>query len=205
MKVLPALVLGVLLGGCALTSKGEALSIRWFTPEHARARITSADAAPEPERTATRIELGRVTSGMHLRDKIAYRDSAFEVGYYDDKRWTERPEVFVRRELSRTLFEERGMRRALAGQAPVVDVEVLAFEEIRGAKERSARVALRVVVHDERTALLEKTFQVDRPVPSTGDAIEPVVQALSEALGAVNDELAAALARLPPPREEAGR
>src|SRR5262245_40298154 len=113
------------LGACALTSKGDALRIRYFTPESTHVRVTSASpgcpiptgagsACPVPanawDHHTRAVELGRVWSGLHLREKIAYRDGAFEVGYYDDLRWTERPEVFVRRTLGRTLYEDHGMK-----------------------------------------------------------------------------------------------
>ncbi len=170
------------LGGCALASKGTALDIRYFNPEAVKPTLTNADVGSR--KVARSIELGRVTSGVHLREKIAYRDSAHEIGYYDDRRWTERPEVYVRRELARTLFEERGMRRALDGRAPVLEVEVLAFEEIRGPAPR-ARIALRLVVHDDHESLLEKTIVVDRPITRGG-----FVQAMAEALVASTEQVA---------------
>ena len=203
-----AFVLATALTGCALTSKGDALAIRYFDPESARPRLTSAAAQSQAQAHAqsdgATVELGRVSSGINLREKIAYRDAAFEVGFYDDKRWTERPEVYVRRELARTLYEERGMRRALAGQAPVLEVEVVSFEELR-RPSRAARVQLRILVHDDRDALLEKTITVDRPVPAGSKGFDGLVQAMAEALDAATEQVANEVssvvsARTPPPR-----
>ena len=199
--LLPA-VTSVFLGGCALTSKGDALSIRYFNPETARPRLTSASPGARAEGMA--VELGRVTSGVNLREKIAYRDAAFEMGFYDDKRWTERPEAYVRRELARTLFEERGMRRALAGQAPVLEVEVVSFEELRGSAP-AARIQLRILVHDDRDALLEKTISVDRPVRPGTTGFDGLVQAMAQALDAATEQVAnevaaVVAARAQPPR-----
>jgi cholesterol transport system auxiliary component len=196
----PLLVLlSLASGGCALTSKASALDVRWFDPETVKPRLTST--APDAARVEREIELGRITSGINLREKIAYRDAAFEVGYYDDKRWTERPEVYVRRQLARTLYEERGMRRGLGGPAPVLDIELLSFEELRGTS-RSARIQLRMLVHDDRGVLLEKTITVDRPVSSEAKEFEGLVQAMASALDAVADQVADeaqnALAKTPP-------
>lgn len=177
--------------GCALTSKGEALSIRWFTPESVKPRLTSASKDARPAEGALAVELGRVTSGINLREKIAYRDAAFEVGFYDDNRWTERPEVYVRRELARTLFEDHGMRRVLGGRAPILDVEVISFEELRGP-QHAARIRLRILVHDDQGALLEKTITVDRPVPAGAKGFDGLVQTLAEALAAATEEVAKA-------------
>ncbi|MDF2697868.1 MAG: hypothetical protein K0S65_6251 [Labilithrix sp.] len=188
--ILRSLALTMALMGCggALTSKGEALDVRWFNPETVRPRLTSASETA-PAGAGQELELGHVASGINLRERIAYRDAAYEVGFYDDKRWTERPEVYVRRALARTLFEERGMRRALAGQAPVLDVEVLSFEMLRG-ETPSARIQLRMVVHDDRDAFLEKTLTVDRPMPPGSKGFEGLVQAMAQALDAAAEEVA---------------
>ena len=181
--ILLAIALGPGLGsmGCALTSRGETLDIRWFSPEPAIPRLTSGASPAERPEAGLALELGRVRSGLHLRDKIAYRDSSFELGYYEDRRWTERPEVFVRRDLARTLFEERGLERAFGGPVRVLDVEVLAFEEIRGPAP-AARVSLRMVLHDHRRAVLERTITVDRPVTGADRSAASVVQAMALAL-----------------------
>lgn len=202
VSVLGCLLVGsatTLLSGCALTGKADAFSIRYFTPETVKPHLTSANtkgANTNPNASdMPQLELGRVTSGLHLRDKIAYRDAAFEVGYYDDRRWTERPEVFVRRELARTLFEEHGFRRTLAGQAPVLDIEVIAFEEVRGKSPNGssnalARIRLRMIVHDDRDAMFERTITVDRPVAQGGGSTEGLVQAMAEALDAAAEDVA---------------
>ena len=186
------LAVSSLASGCALTSKGTALDVRWFDPEPAKPTLTSA-SSPVRARSGRELELGRVSSGINLRERIAYRDTAYEIGYYDDKRWTERPEVYVRHELARTLFEERGMRRALAGQAPVLDVEVISFEELRGAAPQ-ARIALRIVVHDDRQSLSERTIVVDRPIANgkapTDANFNNLVHAMAEALVAVSEQVA---------------
>lgn len=172
----------LLLGGCALTSKGEALSVRYFSPEQTPARLTSAEQGGVPRANAKEIRLGRVTSGQHLRDKIVYRDNDWEVGFYEDRRWTEKPETYVRRELGRTLFEERGLERAVSGAAPTLDVELLSFEELRLARGRFARISLRAVLYGDDRVLFEETFTVDRPVAARDP--NAFVAAMAEALHA---------------------
>src|SRR5689334_18964534 len=82
-------------GGCALTSKAEVLELRYFSPEHVKPHLTGADVSPAPgpgaPNAALELRLGRVSSGPNLRDRIAFRDSAYELGYYENWRWTERP------------------------------------------------------------------------------------------------------------------
>jgi cholesterol transport system auxiliary component len=192
------LALSLAASGCALTSKADALAIRYYTPENAKPTLTSATPTTgEVPGNAPQIQLGRVSSGINLREKIAFRDSTFEQGYYDDKRWTERPEVYVRRELERTLFEEHGFRRALAAQAPALEVEVVNFEEVIGPNGmHSARVQMKVVIHDERDSLLEKTVTAERPIDKNASGFAGVVQAMAQALDAVAEETAADVDRV---------
>lgn len=189
------IILGLLLAlssGCALTSKADALAIRWYTPENTTPRLTAADGSTGMIKdNALQVQLGRVTSGINLREKIAYRDSTYEQSFYEDKRWTERPEIFVRRELERTMFEEHGFKRALAAQAPALEIEVVAFEEVLGPGPHVARVQLRAVVHDGRDSLLEKTVTVERPVAPDAKGFAGVAQAMAIALDAAAEEITA--------------
>lgn len=171
------------LSGCALTNKADALDIRYFTPEHVRPRLTGAADARGPA-----LRLGRVTSGLHLREPIAYRDGTYEVGYYEDRRWTERPDLYVRRELGRVLFEEHGFRRVVSGDAPTLDVEVIAFEEVKTRELHAARVVVRVLLVSDRV-LLEDTITVDEPVAASAP-IDEVVSAMARALDGMSDRVA---------------
>ncbi|HEY8073906.1 MAG TPA: ABC-type transport auxiliary lipoprotein family protein [Labilithrix sp.] len=176
------LLFALALSGCALTQKGEALDVRYFTPEHVRPTLTSA--ATE---SAHGLRLGRVSSGMHLRERIAYRDGPYEIGYYDDRRWTERPEVYVRRRLARVLFEERGFTRS--DRAPNLDVEVIAFEEVRMRDEHAARIVVRAVLTGDDGVLFEDTITAEERV-ARGASIEEVVAATARALDTIGDEIA---------------
>jgi cholesterol transport system auxiliary component len=143
--------------GCALTSKAEALSPRYFNPQLAAEPHSRAAAQP------FELRLGQVSSASHLDERIPYRISAAEVGFYEDRRWTEIPEAFLRRALERELFEERRLTRVVSGVAPVLDVELTALEEVRGNPNR-ARVTLTVSLRDERRALLQRSVELERPV-----------------------------------------
>lgn len=175
-------------GGCALTGKADLVEVRYFSPEQVKPRLnvadaTAAPAAPAPQ-GAIEVRLGRVSSGPNLRERIAYRDATFERGYYEDWRWTERPETFVRRALGRSLFEEHGMQRVLSGASPTLEVEVTAFDDVRSKAGRAARVELKVMLYDARGVAYEETVAVDRPVAGATPKIEDVVAAMAEALDA---------------------
>ncbi len=148
---------------CALTGKADALSPRYFSPE----QVAAGPKTPNPQRLE--LQLGQVSSASHLDERIAYRLSGAEVGFYDDRRWTEIPEAYLRRALERELFEQRGLQRIVTGSAPTLDVELTAFEELRG-KPTKARVTLSFSVHDERRSLLERSINVEREVTEQAGA-----------------------------------
>ncbi len=114
--------------------------------------------------------------------RFAALPESFSIFYYEDRRWTERPEIYLRRALSRTLFEERGVIASLSGRAVTLDVELIAFEEIE--QPHKARMQALLVLRDDRMGLLEETITVDQPVAKTeqADQARAVVDALSQAL-----------------------
>jgi cholesterol transport system auxiliary component len=168
--------------GCALLSRGSAMEPRWFTPELARTPEGIAEMQPTRD-----LHLGRVTSGATIGLRIAFSDGLYEVGYYDSRRWTERPELYVRRALERALFEGGRFRRSSAGGGPSLDVDVLKFEEVKGASTHAARVALHVVLSTDRV-LLERTVIASEP--ASGDPFEAFVAAMALALGTTASQVA---------------
>jgi cholesterol transport system auxiliary component len=185
-----ACVLVVALGpGCALLTKSEPVVPRYFSPESVE--------PPAPRATATGLELrlGRVNSDAYIRDRIVHRDSDFEIGYYDDRVWTDKPEAYVRRALARALFDERGMTQRLSGAGTTLDVDVVAFEEVR-APAHVARIKLVYAIYDDRVVRLSRSLVVERPIPPSKDdaAAGEVAHAISVALVAAVDAVADAAA-----------
>jgi cholesterol transport system auxiliary component len=180
------LALSSLLAGCAFMSKGEAVSPRYFSPALEPAREPAEAAAPAPE-----LRIGRVESAAHLEERIAYRISDSELGYYDDRRWTEPPEEFVRRALESQLFETHAFRRVVSGEAPTLDVEVLSFEELRQGPTR-ARLSLLITLRDARHALLERTLSIEVPLAAgaESDAGPALAAAMASALARATQEIA---------------
>jgi cholesterol transport system auxiliary component len=188
---LAAGVLAVAYGGCALTSKGDAQAPRFFSLE----TRNEAPELPEPEGAPLELRLGQVDAAAHLEERIAYRLRGTEVAYYDDRRWTEAPEQYLRRALERELFERRHIRRVVSGAGATLDVELTAFEELRGPPAR-VRLALSYTLHDARQSSLERSLVIERPL-TTGDESDPMQQvaaaltiALSAAVSRIGEEVA---------------
>jgi cholesterol transport system auxiliary component len=187
-------VIGLVLatGGCALTSKADPATIRFYSPEGVSQR-----ARPRPEaakESGPALRLGRVAAVQHLEDKIVFRSSEHEVGFYDEHRWTEEPAEYLERALSRELFEARGLSRVVSGQAPTLQIELVAFEEIR-LPRHVARVRLILVLHDERQVGFQETLTFERPLRSgeKGALAQALSGAMADAVDAVASRVVARL------------
>jgi|CXWL01.1.fsa_nt_gi hypothetical protein len=184
-------VICAVLSGCALLGKSDPHVPRYFTPEY------EGSTGSPPAKLAVKLHLGQVAAWSHLRERMVARNAGPEVIFSEELRWTEPPEVYLRRALARALFVERGVVQVMSGQVATLDVELIAFEQL----EAPPRVRLQalIVLHDERIGLLEETVTVERPVTlaSEVDAQLAVVNALSlalrEGVGQISDKVLAKL------------
>jgi cholesterol transport system auxiliary component len=193
-RCLPLLAL---LAGCSLMAKGTPVDIRYFSPESAAATAPRSPSTPAGHAAAT-LEIGRITSSASLRSRIAHRESAYEVGLYETRRWTDDPEVYVRRALTHELFDHGAFVHAVDGRHPILDVEVVAFEELRNGPAAAGRVALRYELHDEHAVLADGVVTATRP--AAGSDFDAVVAAISAALAEATTELATVVGHAAPSR-----
>jgi uncharacterized lipoprotein YmbA len=185
-------LLAAILCGCALTSKGVPLHVRYFSPE----AIEPSGASRPIEKSALALRMGCVTSSTNLRTRIVHRDSNVELQEYETLRWTEDPEVYVEQSLKRALFDDRGIRQAVSGTMPTLDVVVTAFEELRRGTRRGGRVQLRYQIHDDQFVLASGTVTSEHA--AAGGSIDQIVAAIAVAMHDASAELANAVAdRMP--------
>jgi cholesterol transport system auxiliary component len=173
------------LGGCALLSKSAPITPRYFTPDLSR---SPEQVKPAPQ-SDQKLRIGSIKAGPHLRERMAYRTSEQEVAYYNERRWTERPEAYLRRALSRSLFEEYGFARAISGASHTLDAELVAFEEIQ-TTDHVVRVEVIIDVYDMAGSHLQRTVVSQIKVEGKKDDPEAAVRAFATALRAVVSEIA---------------
>jgi len=186
--------------GCALLGKSDALTPRYFSPD-----ASSSAAARTPAATGAPLELrlGRVTAAAYLGERIVFRDSNYELSFYEQRRWTERPEAYLRRALSRSLFEDHGVRRIVSGAGPTLEVELTEFAELR-LERPVARVRATYILYDNRLVQREATVSVELPIAaSSADespeaAVRVMTQALSSAVLQIVEQVLGELATRAP-------
>jgi cholesterol transport system auxiliary component len=186
-------VAALCLAGCALTSRSEPMRIRYYTID-----ATSADRMPTRARDNLELRLGRIDASNHLSEEIAVRNGTHELEYFDDRRWTEKPQEYLRRALAQALFQQRGVTRVFSGPALSLDVELVEFEQVLGDQPRVRMQAI-ATLRDERRSLFQETFSVERPIAAGGaDEAEQAASAFAAALLDVVDKLSErVLASLP--------
>jgi ABC-type uncharacterized transport system auxiliary subunit len=177
-----ALLLALLLtsAGCALLGKGKPLALRYFDIE--------AYEAYQPTRQASspRLRLGSVSAARHIDRRFVSRQSAHELSYHEEWRFTDQPDAFLQRTLVRNLFERAGLTRVVSGLAPTLEVELASFEELAG--KHKAHVSVLAIMHDDRVQLWQRRFDVYAAVGS-GDPAEALAEALSKALAEVANQV----------------
>src|SRR5262245_3468274 len=124
--------------GCALTSNAPPLDVRYFDVEVPRMTTTRAAAGPVIAPRA--LAIGRVRSSTFLCNRIVYRAADDALGTYERSRWTEYPDAYLRRSLSHAFFEGERFVETLSGDAPTLEAELVAFEEVRKEGVRAGRV-----------------------------------------------------------------
>jgi ABC-type uncharacterized transport system auxiliary subunit len=180
--------------GCALTSKSDPTLLRYYSLDAPRRRA-HPPGSPAAGSAPLQLRLGRVNAASYIRDRIAFRDSSVEVGYYDDLRWTEKPEAYVRRDLARSLFENEGVQEIVGGMGPTLDVDVDSFEEVREPRH-AAVVQLSWQLRDDAVVLLRRTIAVERPLeeqPKDKASQKALAIALSAALDDAVDAIVTAV------------
>lgn len=187
------LMLAALFAGCALLSKGELGARRFYSLDDGSMAEPAKTAASNVE-----LRLGRVSARACGSELMMVRASAVEVFFDDERRWAERPEVSFRRALERSLFELHGLRSRVRGAGPVLDVELLELEEVRGPAQ-VGRVTVAWVLHDERVVLHRQTLRVDRPIEAkTGEAVAVALgAAMHQVVESVAAQVSAALIAKP--------
>lgn len=176
--------------GCAVLERSEPFELRYFSPERPP---TTAAGSSRADGTKIELRLGEVRSASHLDLKLVYRTSHHEIAFSAHDRWSERPEEYLRRALSRAFYERFGVVRAVSGRAPTLEVLLVAFEEIR-MEPRRARFEATIVLHDERAARLNQTFVVEVPIDSRA-GVDGLVSGLALALDRAVSLITAAVIR----------
>lgn len=177
------------LGGCLSgLGEGDGTPIRFF----------SAQPDPDPKGVTAseglELRVRHVTAARHLSDRMVWRASDAEFGFYESRRWTELPVRWVEAALVQELREGHGVMKTDGLSALILDVHLIGFEE--RLDPHSAEVSIQVAVsRPGAETLLDR--RITRHVSieeDSGDAVARATRmALSEAVQQAAGEIVRAL------------
>jgi uncharacterized lipoprotein YmbA len=150
-----------------------------------------AERAPESTLARSPLRLRHVRAPSYIADRIVWRSSPVEVGFYDDRKWCEPPAQTIERALHHQLFSVQGFVPA-EERAPAVDVEVTFFEEVV-APRHEARVTLVLALTDSGSRSLPE-MEITETHPVRDDAPSSFALAMDAALDAAMARLGNAVA-----------
>ena len=182
----------VALSACALFRHPDAP--RFFDPEPAARALAPAEPAGASS-VKVPVRLGPVRSSSYRRDRIVWRASEFELGLYEDRRWTDLPSHYVERALARELYERRGISRPGAQPAATLLADVVAFDDVI-APTREAYVAIFVtLVAPDQRQLLAREFTARSPIAERdpGSVARAMGVALDDCVGQIVSAVEAVL------------
>jgi ABC-type uncharacterized transport system auxiliary subunit len=189
------------LEGCLFRTADPPL---FFRPDSATLEAVAPDETARSASGTFAIRLRGVQSESFLRERIVWRVSDVEYGFYEQRRWIDLPSHYVERALNTRLRETPGLRLTDDPRAAVLHVDVLAFDEVlRPAHE--ANVALAVTLDDaSHGRLLTRTFNarvgVENGEPAStakamGRALDDAVAQVAEAVRLIVKDLRASYSR----------
>ena len=181
------LILCCLLGGCLRS--GDFTPIRYYS-------VDPSTITPPSVTHTWPIALGvrPLTAASRYRDRILYRLSEVEVGFYEYDRWVEPPEEMVTRVIIATVQAAGLFRQVLPAdsvQLPawILSGEVLRFDEVRTGSGSRAECWLRLELRRARDEQLVWSDQLQTAMPLTSETPEALAQAMSRAVQQMVREL----------------
>lgn len=186
-----SLVALCLLGGCL--TRNEQTRVRYYSLNNIETPVPRAS-----QHWPTTLGIRPLTAASRYRDRILYRVSEVEVGFYPFDRWVEPPEEMVNRLLTE-LIEASGLFQQVAAAEDVqpsswiLSGEVTRFDEVRKPEGRFAACWLRLELRRARTEQLLWSEMLTATVGLADNTPEALAQAMSQAVHDVAVQLIARL------------
>lgn len=181
----------LLVGGCL--GRGDFTPIRYYSVDSLPVNV-----APAARSWPVPLGMRPFTAATRYRDRILYRISAVEVGFYQYDRWVEPPEEMVMRVMTTALGASGLFRQVVAVdvvQLPawILSGELIRFDEVRDTGGRRAECWLRVEVHQAHDERLLWADVLRATEPLAAETPEALAQAMNRAVQQVAASLIARL------------
>lgn len=195
MKPPVVILVLALAAGCLARNAAEP---RFFRPDSALLSDSHAgDPPPASSGPIPVVRLRAVDGEPGLRERVVWRASPLEYGFYEQRRWHELPASYVERALRAAFRKSARVRLSDDLHVPSLRVVVTAFDEVL-APAHVASVEATASLHDAHgQQLFERPFAAEAPI--AGDDPAAMARAMGGALDTVATQIALAVADAAPP------
>jgi ABC-type uncharacterized transport system auxiliary subunit len=189
-------VLCALLTGC--------LGPRSFTPVSYYSIEPEAGSMPQADRTwAMPLGIQPFSAATRYRDRILYRLSEVEVGFYEYERWVEPPQEMVTRVVASTLhasglFQQVRQIDRIQLPAWILSAALLRFDEVRAPDARMAECWLRLELRRAQDEQLLWSNTLKSSVALTTETPAALAIAMTRAVQQIARQLVSELQHLEP-------
>jgi uncharacterized lipoprotein YmbA len=185
-----AVVVLALTAGCLARNAAEP---RFFRPDSVllRESTESADSVAAPRSTRA-VRIRAVVGESFLRERVVWRSSPVEYGFYEQRRWHELPASYVDQALRAAFRKTARVRLSDDVRVPALHVAVTAFDEVLVPAHVAVAQATASLRDAHGQLLLERPFAAEMPIagddPATmaramGGALDAVATGIAEAVG----------------------
>jgi len=197
MRTPAAVLVLAVAAGCLVRNAGEP---RFFRPDSALLRESRAGDPPAARReepghrpqNAAVVRLRGVDGEPFLRERVVWRVSPLEYGFYEQRRWHDLPASYVERALYAAFRKSARVRLSDDLHVPSLRVTVTAFDEAL-APTHVALVEATASLRDAHgQPQLERPFAAEVPIASDDPAA--MARAMGGALDTVATQIADAVA-----------
>jgi uncharacterized lipoprotein YmbA len=185
-----------LAAGCLARNAAEP---RFFRPDSTLLRDAQGGDWPALSGLARVVRIRAVDGESYLRERVVWRVSPVEYGFYEQRRWHERPTSYIERALEAAFRKSARVRLSDDLRVPSLRITVTAFDDVLAPTHVALVEATASLRDPHGQLLLERTFSAEVAIADDNPAT--MARAMGGALDAVATQIADAIADAasPPP------
>lgn len=182
-----AAVLAISVNACISTAQAGSTQSR----NSSQPSLRSTATAGTPTLGLIEVQLGTVSSSLHVYDGVVARSHTREPLNNKELRWGDSPESYLRRELERTLCTMQWVPKTAGSTAPTLDVDLATVDNVPLNPGLALRLQVKARFHQGSRLLFEKTLTIERIVMGQPPLPEDMILALVDALNAAAQQITA--------------
>jgi len=178
-----------LAAGCLARNAAEP---RFYRPDSALLRDAYGGASAGRSEPAHIVRIRAGDGESYMRERVVWRVSPVEYGFYEQRRWHELPTSYVERALEAAFRKSARVRLSDDLRVPSLRITVTAFDDVLAPTHVALVEATASLRDPHGQLLLERPFSAEVPIADDNPAT--MARAMGGALDVVATQIADAIA-----------